>query len=318
MPVTELAPPERRHEVERNLETLKAGGHVDAYATERSRKDGSNWPALISASPLVDARGQIVGTSAIARDLTAEKQQEEEIRRKEKLATAGQLAASIAHEINNPLEAVINLLYLARRDPSHADEHLSMAEQEISRLACIAQQTLGFVRDTSSPGLVDPTVVIDEVLHLYSHKLIARQIHVSRRYRDAGEIRANAGELRQLFSNLIVNATDAMAKGNCLHVRMAKGHSWSDGRAGIRVTVADNGSGIAPENLRRIFEPFYTTKAHKGTGLGLWISSGIVREHGGSINVRSRLEGPMKGTLFSVFLPCECAKSNGSHREAFP
>jgi two-component system, chemotaxis family, CheB/CheR fusion protein len=305
MPVTHLAPPERRDEVERNLETLNAGGHIDPYQTERCRKDGTQWPALLSVSPLLDAHGQIVGTCAIARDISAEKRSEEAIRRREKLATAGRLAASIAHEINNPLEAVINLLYLVRHDPARANEHLTMAEQEIGRLARIAQQTLGFVRDTSSPGSVEPAAIMDEILQLYSHKMLARQIRVARRYRDTGKIPANAGELRQLFSNLIVNATDAMAKEGCLYVRVAPSRDWSDDREGVRITVADTGGGIPPENLDRIFEPFYTTKSDTGTGLGLWISSGIVREHGGSINVRSRAHGGKTGTVFSVFLPCQ-------------
>jgi two-component system CheB/CheR fusion protein len=305
MPVARLAPPERRDEVECNLETLNAGGHVDPYQTERCRKDGTQWPALLSVSPLLDAHGQIVGTCAIARDISAEKRSEEAIRHREKLATAGRLAASIAHEINNPLEAVINLLYLVRHDPAHANQHLTMAEQEIGRLARIAQQTLGFVRDTSSPGLAEPSAIMDEILQLYSHKLLARKIRVARRYRETGKIPANAGELRQLFSNLIVNATDAIAKEGCLYVRVAPSHDWSDDRAGVRITVADTGSGIPQENLDRIFEPFYTTKKDTGTGLGLWISSGIVREYGGSINVRSRVHGGTTGTVFSVFLPCQ-------------
>ena len=305
MPVASLAPQERRDEVERNLNTLKGGGHVDPYQTERSHKDGTPWPVLLSLSPLLDAYGRFVGTSAIARDISAEKRSEEANRRREKLATAGRLAASIAHEINNPLEAVINLLYLVRHDSAHANEHLTMAEQEIGRLARIAQQTLGFVRDTSSPGSVEPAAIMDEILQLYSHKLLARQIRVARRYRDTGKIPANAGELRQLFSNLVVNATDAMAKQGCLFVRVAPSHDWSDDREGIRVTVADTGRGISPENLDRIFEPFYTTKGDTGTGLGLWISSGIVREYGGLINVRSRVHGGKTGTVFSVFLPCQ-------------
>ncbi len=310
MPVVDLAPPERRVEVERNLQTLNAGGHVDPYQTERCRKDGTRWPVLLSVSPLLDAHGRFVGTSAIARDISAEKRSEEAIRRREKLATAGRLAASIAHEINNPLEAVINLLYLVRHDPAHANEHLTMAEQEIGRLARIAQQTLGFVRDTSSPGSVEPAAVMDEILQLYSHKLVARRIRVARRYRDTGKIPANAGELRQLFSNLIVNATDAMAKEGCLYVRVAPSRDWFDDREGVRITVADTGSGIPQENLDRIFEPFYTTKSDTGTGLGLWISSGIAREHGGSINVRSRVHGEKTGTVFSVFLPCQYAVSH--------
>ncbi|MGA7294574.1 MAG: ATP-binding protein [Terriglobales bacterium] len=302
-PVPRLAPPERYNEVERNRQIINSGGQVAPYRTERIRKDGARWPVLLSISPLRNARGKIVGASAIARDISAEKQSEEAIRRSEKLATAGRLAASIAHEINNPLEAVVNLLYLARRDSSHSEEYLTMAEQEVGRVARLAQQTLGFVRDTSSPASMDPVVIMDEILQLYSRKLESRRIRVVRRYRGSREISGYSGELRQLLSNLLVNAVDAMADQGCLQVRVALGRDWSNDREGVRITVADNGSGIPRNQLRRIFEPFFTTKKDSGTGLGLWVSRGIVQRHGGSIRVRSRADGRPTGTVFSIFLP---------------
>jgi PAS domain S-box-containing protein len=301
--VSRLAPPERRDEVERNIETLSRGGHVASYRTERMRKDGTRWPVLLSVSSLRNARGEIVGASAIARDLSTEKQSEEAIRRSEKLATAGRLAASIAHEINNPLEAVVNLLYLARHDPGHAGEYLTQAEQEVGRVAQLAQQTLGFVRDAKSPAMMDPAVIMDEILQLYSHKLEARKIRVTRRYEAHGQVSGYSGELRQLLSNLLVNAVDAMSDGGALLVRVTNGRDWSEGREGARITVADNGNGIPREHLRRIFEPFFTTKKDTGTGLGLWVSRGIVQKHGGSIRVRSRADGSATGTVFSIFLP---------------
>jgi len=276
---------------------------VASYRTERMRKDGTRCPVLLSVSSLRNARGEIVGTSAIARDISAEKQSEEAVRRSEKLATAGRLAASIAHEINNPLEAVVNLLYLARHDSSHADEYLTLAEQEVGRVAQLAQQTLGFVRDASSPGSMDPAAIMDEILQLYSRKLEGRHIRVTRRYRGSCEISGYSGELRQLLANLLVNAVDAMADGGSLQVRVATGRDWSNGIEGVRITVADNGSGIPSNNLRQIFEPFYTTKKDTGTGLGLWVSRGIVQKHGGSIRVRSRTDGRATGTVFSIFLP---------------
>ncbi len=303
LPIAQLAPPERHDEVERNHAILNGGGHVTSYRTERMRKDGTRWPVLLSVSPLLTARGEIVGASAIARDISAEKQSEEAIRRSEKLATTGRLAASIAHEINNPLEAVVNLLYLTRHDPSHAGEYLTLAEQEVGRVARLAQQTLGFVRDTSSPGSLDPAAIMDEILQLYSRKLESRQIRVSRRYRGRCQMSGYSGELRQLLANLLVNAVDAMADGGSLQVRVTAGHDWSDGSDGVRITVADNGSGIPGDNLQQIFEPFYTTKKDTGTGLGLWVVRGIVQKHGGRIRVRSRTDGHMTGTVFSIFLP---------------
>jgi PAS domain S-box-containing protein len=306
-PVARLSPPERLDELARNLEILHSGGHVASYRTERMRKDGTRCPVLLSVSSLRNARGEIVGASAIARDITAEKQSEEAIRRSEKLATAGRLAASIAHEINNPLEAVVNLLYLARHDSSNAAEYLTMAEQEVGRVAQLAQQTLGFVRDASAPGSMDPAAIMDEILQLYSRKLDARHIRVIRRYRSRRQVSGYSGELRQLLANLLVNAVDAMADGGSLQVRVAAGRDWSTGRDGVHITVADNGSGIPGDKLRQIFEPFYTTKKDTGTGLGLWVSRGIVEKHGGSIRVRSRAHGRgtarTTGTVFLIFLP---------------
>ena len=306
-PTAGLAPPERQQEAEGNRELLNRGENIAPYRTERMRKDGTRCPVLLSVSPLRNARGEIVGASAIARDISAEKQSEEAIRRSEKLATAGRLAASIAHEINNPLEAVINLLYLARHDSRNAVEYLTQAEQEVGRVARLAQQTLGFVRDASSPGSMDPAAIMDEILQLYSRKLEGRRIHVMRRYRDRCLVSGYSGELRQLLANLLVNAVEAMPDGGTLHVRVAAGRNWSDGREGVRITVADNGSGIPRNNLRQIFEPFFTTKQDTGTGLGLWVSHGIVQKHGGSIRVRSRAEGRETGrgtgTVFSIFIP---------------
>jgi PAS domain S-box-containing protein len=301
--VYQLAPPGRQEEVRRIQEIINRGGHVEPFQTERMRKDGTLVPVLLTVSPLRNAKGKIVGGSTITRDISAQRQSEEAIRRSEKLATAGRLAASIAHEINNPLEAVINLLYLARHDSANAQQHLTMAEQEVGRIARLAQQTLGFVRETGAPGWMDPAVIMDEILQLYSRKLEDRKIRVIRRYRNSRQIRGYSGELRQLLANLLVNAVEAMADGGFLQVRVASGKQWSDSREGIRITVADNGSGIPSENLGRIFEPFYTTKKDTGTGLGLWVSRGIVQKHGGSIRVRSRSEGHATGTVFTVFLP---------------
>jgi len=303
MPVANLVPRERTLELLRNRRILSEGGSIEAYKTERIRKDGMLCPVLLSISPLFNSRGEVVGSSGIVRDISVERQSEEAVLRSEKLATAGRMAASIAHEINNPLEAVINLLYLARQDEIHTDEYLTMAEQEVGRVARLAQQTLGLVRESSTPDPVDPASIMEETLELYSRNLVARQIRVTRRYRNSAPIQGYAGELRQLFANLVVNSADATGEGGTLHVRVVPAHDWSGGREGIRITVADSGTGIARENLNHIFEPFYTTKKGTGTGLGLWVSSGIVRKHGGSIRVRSRTNGGSAGTVFSIFLP---------------
>ncbi len=316
LPVERLAPLDRRDEVKANLAVLNQGSEVNSYRTERMRKDGTLCPVLLSVSPLRNAKGEIVGTSAIARDISPEKQSEEAIRRSEKLATAGRMAASVAHEINNPLEAILNLLYLARHDSNHSMKYLSMAEREVIRVAQIAQQTLGFVRDGHAAEPVDPAALIDEILQLYSRKLDNRSVRVTRRYRSQLQVEGYSGELRQLLANLVVNAVDAMPERGSLQVRVAPGHAWSSGRAGVRLTISDNGSGISRKDLEHIFEPFFTTNKDAGTGLGLWVSRGIVEKHEGSIRVRSRTSGPKTGTVFFIFLPIHLRHSRDRSQSA--
>jgi PAS domain S-box-containing protein len=307
--VMRLVPPERYEEAEHNRHVLNRGGSVESYPTERMNKDSIRVPVLLTVSPLRNREGQMVGASVIARDISVQRRSEEAVRRSEKLATAGRMAASIAHEINNPLEAVLNLIYLARNDPRRSEQYLFMAEEEVGRVARLAQQTMGFARDTASPSWMDAARIMDEVLQLYSRKLESKQIRVTRRYRGSSQISGYAGEVRQLLTNLVVNAVDAMDDGGSLHVRVTAVRQGSHGREGVRITLADNGTGIPAESLRRIFEPFYTTKRDAGTGLGLWISRGIVEKHGGSIRVRSLVEGRYRGTAFSIFLPSGYAVS---------
>jgi PAS domain S-box-containing protein len=300
--VVRLASPERQDEVRRNCQILNEGGRIETYQTMRLRKDGQEVPILLTVTPLRTADGEIVGASTVVRDISAQKQSEEAIRRSEKLAAAGRLAASVAHEINNPLEAVLNLIYLAKHDSSRAEQYLTLAEQEVTRVANLAQQTLGFVRESNTAIHVNPAIIADQILELYSRKLEHKKIQVSRRYANC-EIVAYPGELRQLLSNLVVNAVDAMREGGELQVRVEAGHDWHSGDEGVRIVVADNGSGIPPESMGHIFEPFYSTKKDLGTGLGLWVSQGIVEKHKGSIHVRSSVNGARSGTVFSVFLP---------------
>jgi two-component system, chemotaxis family, CheB/CheR fusion protein len=300
------APPERVHEISLSIARLQRGEHVGSYQTEHVRKDGSPVSVLLSVSPMRNRRGAMVGCSVIARDVTTQRRAEEALRRNEKLATAGRLVATIAHEINNPLEAVTNLLYLARHDPAKKDEYLARAENEVQRVGSIAQQTLGFVREGISATPLNVAETLDQVLQLYLPKLNAKRIQIERKYDARADISGFPGELRQLFSNLIINAIDAMGEGGRLFLRVARSREWtSNRRSGVRVTIADSGAGIRPADLSHIFEPFYTTKTDAGTGLGLWLSYGIVQKHGGSIRVRSRTVPQHSGTTFSLFLPDE-------------
>ena len=303
-PLSVLVPTDRMGELERNLERLNRDERMGSYETERIHKNGARLRVLLSVSPLRNENGFLVGASVISRDITQQKRTEEALRRNERLATAGRLTAAIAHEIRNPLEALTNLVYLSRRDAAGRDEYLRLAEQEIGRLDSIAQQALGFVRESTAPERLDAGKLLDEVVQLYLRKLQQRHITIDKQSKDELEIRGYPGELRQLFSNLILNAMEAMKEGGRLRLRVVRTHEWSgEQRPGVRVTFADTGTGISATSLPHIFEPFYTTKKENGTGLGLWLAYGIAQKHTGWIRVASRTSPGSSGTVFVVFLP---------------
>lgn len=228
---------------------------------------------------------------AVIVDVTERKLSEELLRRTEKLAATGQLAASIAHEINNPLEAVTNLLYLLDQQPldEESRHYTDMAQEEIARVSQITQQTLRFYRQSSSPMLVQPADVLDSVLELHHGRSNAAKVQTIWRYRAGVELYAFSGEMRQLFANLVGNALDAMPEGGKIYLSVRASQAWYLPEVqGVRITIADTGSGMTEAVRRRIFEPFFTTKETTGTGLGLWISSEIVEKHQGKVRVRSR------------------------------
>lgn len=273
------------------------------------RVDGTLGWTLSRAVPLFNESGDIIEWFGAASDITARKEVEQALRTTEKLAATGRLAATVAHEINNPLAAVTNLVYLAKHDVADTKkvvEYLELAGRELDRVALIARQTLGFYRDTSSPIRFNVTQTLDDLLSLYEMRFQTRQIRVVRRYDKDVEITAFAGEIRQVFSNLISNSMDALQDGGALIVKVSKSRAWSDPELpGVRVTILDTGAGITAQDMNHLFQPFFTTKADFGTGLGLWITQNIVEKHGGTIHVKSRT-GPAKhGTAFSIFLPMD-------------
>ena len=311
-----LSPPEQQGEIPNLLEKLRRGGSVQPYMTERVRKDGTRVNVYLSISPIRNRRGEVVGASTIAQDLTSQQKAEEMLRKNEKLATAERLAAAIAHEINNPLEAIGNLLYLARRDKSKSDEYLETAENEVQRVVNIAQQTLGLVRDAAAMAPLDVSNVLEEVVNLYTRKLNAKKIRLEKKFEPGVEIRGFSGELRQVFSNLIANAIEAMPEQGRLLLRVERSHEWTNScRPGVHVTVADSGQGIAPQDVAHLFEPFFTSKKESGTGLGLWLTHNIVQKHGGTIRLRSSTSPGKSGTVFRLFLPktTETPETAGSH-----
>jgi signal transduction histidine kinase len=238
-------------------------------------------------------------------DVTERRRAEEALRNAEKLAAAGRLAASIAHEINNPLEAETNLIFLARTTGvanAEGETLLTMADQELRRVAHLTKQTLGFYRDSTFPSNFAVAEVIDDVLSLYTRRLQAREVKVRKEYSDLGEMYGMIGEIRQVISNLVANAVDAMPNsGGTLHIRLRRTRYSQNGPA-LRITVADTGMGILVELQKRIFEPFFTTKPATGTGLGLWLTKSIVEKHRGTIRVSSSTSGKT-GTVFLLFLP---------------
>lgn len=266
-----------------------------------TRRDGSKFPARLRVEQL-GAAGASTGSVCFVQDLTEEKHIEAVLRKTEKLASAGRMAAAIAHEINNPLEAVTNLLFLLRSEQLSAQalRYLSLLESEVERVSRIARQTLAFYRENGRPSRVD----IRELLNLAVdvHATRKPDVRVHRRYRTSESIPGFASELQQVFHNLIGNAIDASATDIFLHTRHCTEVS-PPRRSGICVTVADNGTGIEPAIREQLFHPFVTTKGDRGTGLGLWTSRGIILRHEGSIRVRSLSAPAHSGTCFSIFLP---------------
>jgi signal transduction histidine kinase len=233
------------------------------------------------------------------RQLTALEQAQEALVRSEKLALAGRMAASVAHEINNPLEAIVNLLFLAQHANSVAEsrEYVQQAQGELTRLGHITRQTLGFYREQSGPMRIPVTEIVEEVAMVMKPKLLRKKAKFKPEIGPGLKVVANYGELRQILINLVSNAIDAVSADGEVRV-MAHG----DGGF-IAIEIADNGTGIAPENLARIFEPFFSTKASHGTGLGLWVVQDLAARQGGTITVQSHTEGDQKGTTFTLLLP---------------
>jgi PAS domain S-box-containing protein len=244
------------------------------------------------------------GLSIFAQDVTERRIQQEKLLLTEKLAATGRLAATIAHEINNPLESVLNLVYLARTsraEISRIREYLETAEKELTRVSHIARHTLGFYRETSLPADIDLPALLEEVFTVYDSRLRASSIAVRRDFTIVPTIRGLRGELHQVFSNLISNSIDAMREGGSLNLSIRQPEEARN--RGIVVIIRDTGMGIPQENLPRLFEPFFTTKSSAGTGLGLWVVRQFVTSWGGTVEVQSETDSVRHSTTFTLFLP---------------
>jgi PAS domain S-box-containing protein len=307
--VSTLLPPDRPDEVHDILNRLRRGGKIEHFETVRVAKDRRLLTVSLTISPIHDSEGRIIGASTIARDITRSKLAEDSLRKSEKLAATGRMAATLAHEINNPLEAVTNALYLLADSPSldsSARQFLTMAQDELTKVRQVTTLTLGLHRgDGERPQQVRVRELIDNVLSLYGRKLRTLGVAIDTRYDADLPVDAFPGELRQVFSNLIVNAADALEKsGDKLCIHVFESRDWTNlSQRGLRITISDNGCGIPVEKRAQMFEPFFTTKGNRGTGIGLWVSLGIVKKYGGRIRYRSEVKQGRSGTTFSVFLP---------------
>jgi two-component system CheB/CheR fusion protein len=225
----------------------------------------------------------------------------------EKMAATGRLAASLAHETNNPLCSVGNIMYLLGRDKTLAQPSRNLvqtAEQELGRISHITKSTLAFYRDAESPVDIKLSEQIESALAMLAPKLTAKKVAVAKQFRSDGGLRAFPGEIRQVLTSLIENAIEAVPEGGTIKIRVADGRSWTNPEQyGVRVMVADNGAGISAVSRRRLFDPFFTTKGEKGTGLGLWVIRGIVDKNRGQVRFRSSDRPGRSGSCFSLFLP---------------
>jgi PAS domain S-box-containing protein len=260
----------------------------------------------VNYAPVRAADGRVRAISAASLEITQQKKAEKALIQSEKLAAVGRLASSISHEINNPLESVTNLLYLIATQTDLSPEvraYVNLTQAEIARVSQIATQTLRFHRQTARPTEVTAEQLVRAVLNLYQGRLMNSRVDVRTKFSDATQVTCQENEIRQVLSNVIGNAIDAMRTGGRLLLRSHRAVDAKSGRHGIRITIADTGQGMSTATQARIFEPFFTTKEVNGTGLGLWISQEIVQRHHGRLTVRSSQHEHFHGTVFSLFLP---------------
>lgn len=282
-------------------DALKEFGSWDGNVTQKT-KDGSE--IVVACRKTINREGDAI--LQVGRDMTASMRAEEALRESEKLAAMGRVAGIIAHEVNNPLEAITNIFYLLRNHPSLSDDarsYADMAEQELKRVSHITRQTLTFYRESKQPIQVVLPELLDDVLELQQRVLVNNRIAVRKEYVSPAAVMGYPVELRQVFLNLINNAMQAMPEGGVLGVRVKEATDWPRNLRGAMISIIDSGQGIHPTIADQLFQPFFSTKSTKGTGLGLWISNGIVQKYNGRIACRSVRTKSGSLTCFRVFIP---------------
>jgi PAS domain S-box-containing protein len=295
--------PEHLHADEKTIiQSIRAGRPVEHFETVRQTKDGRLIDVSLTVSPVKDANGEIIGASKILRDISHRRHMEQSLLQAEKIAATGRMAATIAHEVNNPLEAVMNLLFLLR--PKIVDEEginfLATAESELERVSHIARQTLGYYREHASARLASLEEITEHALTIYEPRCLSTGITIERILSPSRKLVIRRGEMMQVASNLITNAIYAMPAGGTLSVSV---HDTQTPAEGVVLSVADNGVGIAADVLPKVFDAFFTKRPSVGTGIGLFIAKQFVEGHGGQITIDSHTEPERHGTMVRVFLP---------------
>ncbi len=309
--VLRLIPRELHYEEPRIIAKLRAGERIEHFETRRMRKNGEIFDVSLTVSPIRAADGTIIGASKIVRDISELKSAQTALIEKERMAAAGRMAATLAHEVNNPLEAITNLAYLLNQHPtldSVAREYSQMLLNEVQRAGEITRQTLSFYRDSRMTVDIDIRQVVEHVVRWKTSKIHAKDVKVLMEFAEVPTIKGFAGEIRQVFENLIENALDAVKPGGNIRIRGRR--VGTSGNERVAIAVCDNGTGMSQQVKSKIFDPFFTTKFQSGNGLGLWVSRGIVRKHGGTIRVRTSERWRKHGTVFTVTLPVSSSQQS--------
>jgi PAS domain S-box-containing protein len=308
--ILRLIPENLRHEEDEILRKIRAGEKIEHYETTRVNKSGELREVAVTISPIRDINGLVIGASKIARDISDRKKVERLAIEADKIATTGRMAAAVAHEINNPLASVLNLIFLVRQGGLSAEDSqncLATAESELERVSHIARQTLGYYRDSGSPSEVHLRDLMGNVLSVYKSKILTHSIVVDAKYDDLRKISVHPGEIVQVFSNVTSNAVDAMPHGGKLSIAMTQ--TKTTARDGLQIIVNDTGHGIRREDLGKVFEPFFTTKGNLGTGIGLWVARQLLERHGGQISISSSTGYDDHGTNVTIYLPFNAPES---------
>lgn len=299
--------PEHLHSDEKTIiDSIRAGRRIEHFETKRLTKSGELLDVSLTVSPVKDAGGQVIGASKILREISERKRIEQSLLQAEKIAATGRMAATIAHEINNPLEAVMNLLYLLRpmiTDPEGIN-YLGTAEDELNRVSHIAKQTLGYYREHTSASNASLTEIVLHAITIYKPRCEAARIEIRKSLDSSRRIVLRRGEMMQVVSNLIANSIQAMPAGGVLSICVEDTLRPAEG---IVLTIQDDGVGIAAHDLPRVFDAFFTTRKTVGTGIGLFVAKQFVEGHGGRIEIESRNGAENHGTAIRVFLPISTA-----------